>query len=181
MQKHITGKLLVGLLIVTNAVYLVMILWSLPRLVEYADGLKAFDMRPMGYTFSEAIKLLESLGPEGMDFYKTVQLRLDTLYPLGFMATYAVGCLWVFNKINFWKFFGVAGAIASVVAGTADYVENIYIYKMLSAYPELSEGLVFQAHLATVTKSIATTIAMILFMLGLLVLGFLSLKRGRKT
>ena len=44
MKKIINGKVLLALFIITNAIYLTMIMWSLPTLMEYAGGLKAFDM-----------------------------------------------------------------------------------------------------------------------------------------
>ena len=36
------------------AIYIAMILWSLPVITEAAGGLAPFDMRPFGYTLADA-------------------------------------------------------------------------------------------------------------------------------
>ncbi len=178
MKKFINGKVLLTLFIITNAVYLTMVLWSLPKLVEYSGGLKAFDMRPAGYSVLEAMTLLSSMGSEGIYFYKKTQLILDLFYPLGFILTYALGCLWVFEKIGSWKVVGKLGALASFIAGIADYIENFFIFRILENYPQISEDIVFNANVSTLTKSIATSIAMTIFLLAFLVLVF-SVLRNR--
>ncbi|MBF0446536.1 MAG: hypothetical protein HQL68_13220 [Magnetococcales bacterium] len=122
------------------------------------------------------MKLLDNLGTEGINFYKNVQLRLDMFYPLGFMLTYSVGCLWCFEKISSWRIFGIVGAVASFIAGIADYIENISIYRMLSAYPEISPKVVSYANAATVIKSLATTVAMIIFIFGLFMVVYFVVK-----
>lgn len=178
MKKAINGKALLVLFIITNAVYLTMILWSLPTLMEYAGGLKAFDMRPAGYTFSEAMTLLGSLGSEGINFYKSTQLVLDLFYPLGFILTYAFGCLWVFEKIGKWKVVGKLGVLTSFTAGIVDYIENFFIFRLLDTYPQITENIVFNANVSTLIKSISTSIAMTIFILSFLVLAF-SVLRNR--
>ena len=76
-----------ALFAVTNIVYLVMVVWSLPKVSEAAGGLVPFDMRPTGYSFEEAKAFLAALGPEGTAFYLHVQQRLDLLYPALLAAT----------------------------------------------------------------------------------------------
>jgi hypothetical protein len=49
----------------TLGVYLVMVLWSIPRISAEAGGLPVFDLRPGGYTFEEARAFLAALSPEG--------------------------------------------------------------------------------------------------------------------
>ena len=75
------------LLVVTLAVYVVMINWSLPLIAERADGLRPFDLRPIGYDFDEAKAFLAALKPEGAEFYLGVQHKLDSIYPALLAAT----------------------------------------------------------------------------------------------
>ncbi len=180
MKKIINGKILIALFVFTNAIYLTMILWSLPTLMEYAGGLKAFDMRPAGYNFSDATTLLRNLGNDGLNFYKNTQLLLDTFYPFGFILTYAIGCLWVFEKLDSLKFLGKSGALASVIAGIADYIENFFIFQLIEVNPQITEDLVSKANISTLVKSISTTIAMSIFILSFLVLGFSTLIKNLK-
>ena len=176
MKKIISGKLLLFLFALTNAIYGIMIFWSLRKLLEFTGGSPVFDMRPGGYTFAEAKVLLESLGTEGIIFYKNIQLRLDLFYPLGFIVTYSIGCIWVFNKIGKWRVTGYVGAVFATLAGLSDYVENIFIGKMLSSFPQVSTELVASSNNATLVKSISTTVAMIIFLLGFLILRIFKLR-----
>ena len=75
------------LVAVTTAIYLVMVLWSLPKISAAAGGATPFDMRPLGYSFEEARAFLTALSSEGARFYRTVQHRLDLLYPALLAAT----------------------------------------------------------------------------------------------
>ncbi len=62
--------------------YLVMMLWSLPRLTEAAGGAQPFDLRPFGYDVGSARDFLDRLGAEGARFYTQVQLPLAHAFPL---------------------------------------------------------------------------------------------------
>ena len=67
------------LVVAALAVFAVMQAWSLPKL--RADGMPAFDLRYLGYSFDEARAYLAALGEEGRTFYLNAQLVLDRLYP----------------------------------------------------------------------------------------------------
>jgi len=59
-------------------VYLLMVFGSLAE-IERITGVRAFDMRPTGYSFADALALISALGEEGRRFYLTVQIPLDTV------------------------------------------------------------------------------------------------------
>ncbi len=50
-------------------VYLVMVLKTLPEIAASADGLKAFDVRPAGYSESQARAFLTALSDDGRALY----------------------------------------------------------------------------------------------------------------
>lgn len=179
MKKIIDGKVVTALLFITNTIYGVMIFWSLPKLQEYSGGMPVFDMSPFGYSLESASMLLDSLGSKGIQFYKEVQIRLDLLYPLGFIFTYSISNMWLFGKTEQWRVFGKVGAFFAVVAGLSDYVENFYILKMLNNYPDISEELVYSSSVATTLKSTATIFSLVLFLLGLILFVFSGLKTRR--
>ncbi len=61
-------------------VYFLMVFGSLAD-IERITGVKAFDMRPNGYSYADALALISALGEEGRRVYLLMQIPLDTLYP----------------------------------------------------------------------------------------------------
>lgn len=144
-------------------VYLVMALWSIPKITADAGGLLAFDLRPTGYSFAEAQAFLTALSDEGRGFYLNVQHMLDGAYP----ALFAVVMVMAFNHL----FAGWPrwGAIALALAGAGfDYMENTAVAVMLRAGDELSAAMVATASQWTVLKSGAVTLALLALIAGLL-------------
>jgi hypothetical protein len=171
-----SGKVVLCLFIITTAVYLVMLLGTIPRVQSFAPGMPLFDLSPAGYTQKQAISLLESLGPEGRKVYLFPQLALDFIYPGLFAISYSLTLIWVYTKrlrpgSKFFYF-----AFLPVIAGFFDYAENILIIQMIRKYPVVSENLVSTASAFTLLKSTLTTVSFLL-----LVFGFIYLLIRRKT
>lgn len=166
----VNGKLLLLSLIITNSILMIMITWSLPQLVQHADGLAAFDMRPTGYHYLEAMALLDALGKDGRKFYLNTQLVIDLFYPLGFMIAYALCCLWLFQDKGRWVYVGYGGAALAVMAGLCDWTENYYIAHMLHAYPGVSRELSVLANIATCSKSIVSSLTFSIIIIGFMLL-----------
>jgi hypothetical protein len=80
-----TGHVVVAL-IISFALWGLMVFWTLAYLRRTAGGLEPFDLRPFGYTPEEARALLYALSSIGRTYYADVQLQLDTAYP----ALYAI-------------------------------------------------------------------------------------------
>tara|TARA_R110000868_G_C10572140_1_gene737841 strand:- start:33 stop:620 length:588 start_codon:yes stop_codon:yes gene_type:complete len=166
LRGKATGKVVLGLFVITNAVYLVMILSTIPRVQSYAPDTPLFDLSPMGYSHEQAVFLLESLGTEGRSVYLFPQLATDFVYPGLFAISYALTLIWVFAKRahpDSWLF---NLALLPVLAGLFDYAENILIILMIRNYPEVSEFLVSAASLCTLLKSAFTTLSLLLLIGG---------------
>ena len=72
-------------LVLSMALWAVMVFWSLAYLRRIAGGLEPFDLRPFGYDIGDARALLGALSQLGRDYYLNTQLSLDNAFP----ATYA--------------------------------------------------------------------------------------------
>ena len=174
MQSRATGRTVLVLFAATMTVYLVMLLVTIPRVEEFAPDAALFDLSPAGYSYPEAMLLLDSLGPEGRDAYLFPQLALDFVYPGLFAVCYSLMLTWVFAK-RFppgSRIFYLA--ILPAFAGLFDYVENLLIIRMIAVFPGVSEGLVLVASSATTAKSVFSTVSFLLLILGFVFL----LKKG---
>ncbi|SDQ73006.1 hypothetical protein [Pseudovibrio sp. Tun.PSC04-5.I4] len=138
-------------------IYLFMVLGTLANL-EALSGLKPFDMRPAGYGPEDAHALLASLGEAGRKYYLERQLLLDALYPALLALTLSNFFYLTGNGLNVGKLVR-AGVIISWLAASLDYVENACIAAMLKLWPEIPNALVNVASLATISKSISTSLA----------------------
>ena len=166
LRKKATGKVVLSLFVMTTAVYLVMILGTIPRVQSHAPESPLFDLSPTGYSHEHALLLLESLGTEGRSVYLFPQIAIDFIYPGLFAISYALTLIWVFAKRakpDSWLF---NLALLPVLAGFFDYAENILIIQMIRSYPEVSEFLVSAASLCTVLKSLFTTLSLLLLIGG---------------
>ncbi len=167
LKKWATGKMVSGLFIVTMAVYLTMLLYTLPIVESYAPGKTLFDLSPGGYSYENALSLLQTLGTAGRHSYLTIQLPLDLIYPGLFAISYTLLITWLFKKgfkANS-KIFYLA--VVPFFGGLFDYLENVGIILMLKAFPEVSSNLVKTASAFTILKSGFTTAFFILLFVGL--------------
>ena len=147
-------------------VYLVMVLWTLPEIAASADGLKAFDVRPAGYSETQARAFLTALSADGRVLYLGVQHRLDTAYPALVALTLIYALFWAFPRS------GNAARVAFFVVPTAaavfDYLENARVGAMLAMAPQdVTADMISAASSATVIKSGLSTVAFVMLLLGL--------------
>lgn len=161
---------------VMAAVYLVIVVWSLPFISAEAGGLTPFDLRPGGYSFDEAQAFLSALSAEGLAQYEGPQRWLDIVYP----ALLAAVLCWAATRITAGYSDWVRGGVIAVIliAVSYDYQENWFVAQMLAVGPDgITEALVEQASSATVTKSVLTSL--VLFgLLGLFLRNWRVSRRG---
>lgn len=145
------------------AVYLAMVLGTLSYL-QTESGMVPFDLRPSGYSPEMAFEFLNALGTDGRTAYLKFQLPLDLLYPPLFALTLAGLCHWIGIMTNARKLAGF-GVAASWASAGLDYIENAGITAILLSWPELPNALVHFTSLATITKSLATSLAVTLLVI----------------
>ena len=180
MQKYSTGKVVLVLFALTMAVYLTMLSYSIPAVTAFAPGLPIFDLSPLGYSFNYANELLDTLGSEGRNLYLSTQLPLDFIYPGLFSITYSLLLVWLFGK----TFNGNSNvyyvALVPFLAGIFDYVENLFIIKMINTFPDLQVNTVKIASTFSILKSSFTTVFFILLIVGFALLFKQKLLNSRK-
>ncbi len=166
MLKHSTGRTVSVLFALTMAVYLTMLLYTIPAVTAFAPEFPIFDLSPSGYLFSYANELLDKLGNEGRNIYLHRQLPLDFIYPGLFAVTYSLLLVWLFRK-----YFNMNSKVyylgfVPILAGVFDYLENIFIIKMINSFPDLQMNTVKIASTLTILKSSFTIFFFVLLLMG---------------
>jgi hypothetical protein len=153
MTRRWQSVLFWGIAAATLAVYLAMVLWSLPKIAALAGGLRPFDMRPLGYAPDEARAFLGALTLEGRGFYQTVQHRLDLAFP----GLLALSLVLAFRRLAPGRW-GLLFSLIAVLGAGFDWAENAAVGHLLSQ--GASDNAVTLASRLTLAKSACTTVAM---------------------
>jgi hypothetical protein len=161
-SKH-AGKIAIGAGLIGASIYVLMINVTLAHL-EAVSGHVPFDMRPMGYSATEAATLLDALGTEGRAYYLSRQILLDTLYPVLLALTLIASICWLGRRTPNSRLVRI-GIAFSVGSALFDYIENLGIAAMIWSWPEVSAPLVVATSAATILKSAFTTAAVLLTVL----------------
>jgi hypothetical protein len=181
IKKNISGKKVLGLFILTNLVYAFMLLVTIPNTMAFSNGMKLLDMMPTGYDFDYVSKLFNALGDNGRETYLTSQIPVDMLYPLLFGISYGAVMAYFLKKINKLNTPFIYLCLLPIIAGLADYSENIGIISMLNSYPDFTENTVNTTSMFSVIKSISTSLYFITLIAILILLGIKLFKKTRIT
>ena len=181
LEKNISGKKVLSLFILTNVVYLFMLFVTIPKTMGFSNGLKLLDMLPTGYNQEYVNELFRTLGENGRETYLTNQIPVDMIYPLLFGLTYSLLLAYFLKKLNKLKSPFIYLCLLPIIAGIADYLENIGIITMLNSYPDLTETIVNATNSSSVIKSTSTSIFFIALIVILIILGIKFLKRNKTS
>lgn len=181
LEKNTSGKKILGLFILTNVVYLFMLFVTIPKTMGFSNGMKLLDMLPTGYNRDYVIELFRTLGENGREIYLTNQLPVDMIYPLLFGITYSFLLAYFLKKLNKLKSPFTYLCLLPIIAGIADYSENIGIITMLYSYPDLSEVAVKTTNSFSLIKSISTSVFFIVLIIILIMLGFKTINRKKTS
>ncbi len=181
INANSSGKIVLVLFILTNAVYVFMLTVTIPNTMHYSNGIQLLDMMPMGYDVSYVNKLFKALGETGRETYLTTQLPVDMVYPLLFGLTYSLLLAYFLKKLNKLNTSSIFLCLLPVLAGIADYVENVGIIILLQNYPLLTETAIKTTSFFSVVKSISTSLFFISLIVILLILGMKSLNKSKPS
>ena len=181
VQHYSNGKTVLILFVITNLVYAYMLGISIPATMAYADGLKLLDMMPMGYSADYIQHLFTTLDDEGRAIYLWKQIPADMLYPILFAISNCLIMAYFLKKIKQFDSLLFFLCTLPIIAGIADYLENISIISMLNSFPDLSSFTMKASHLFTVVKSAATTVYFTALLITIGMFGLQVLLRKRKN
>lgn len=153
-----------------------MLFVTIPKTVAFSGGMKLLDMMPQGYDFEYVNELFRKLGAEGREVYLLNQIPVDMIYPFLFGITYSllIGYfLLKLDKLNT-SFFYLC--LIPMIAGLADYLENMGIITMLNDYPDLSITQISTTNFFTLIKSLSTTLFFLVLIVIIIIVGVKRLK-----
>lgn len=181
IDRGLTGKKVLLFFVITNIVYAIMLLVTIPKTMTFSNGLKLLDMMPLGYDSEYINRLFETLGDTGRYVYLTNQLPVDMIYPFLFGVSYCLLIGYILKKLNKLNspFFYLC--FLPIIAGIADYAENFGIITMLNNYPNLSQISMDATNIFTLVKSMTTTAFFLALIITLLVLGIKTIKERSNT
>ncbi|PJI84569.1 hypothetical protein BC777_3630 [Yoonia maricola] len=157
------GTAAIGFGLAAGTVYLLMARITLAH-IETVSGQVPLDLRPSGYTFHDVAELFNGLGEDGLRYYLTRQLPLDTLYPALLALTMVCTMCWFGQRLPNSKLVRT-GIALSIGTAVFDYCENLGIAVMIISWPNLSETLVRLFSVASIAKSGLTVLALVLLFL----------------
>ena len=171
IDKHSTGKKVLLLFALTNIVYAIMLIITIPKTMAFSNGMKLLDMMPTGYDSEYINSLLEVLGKNGRNAYLYIQLPVDMIYPFLFGISYCLMIGFILKKINEFDSVLYYLCFLPVIAGISDYFENIGIISMLNNYPDLSGILMNATNYFSIVKSMTTAVFFVALIIIMLILG----------
>lgn len=181
IEKNISGKKVLGLFILTNTIYTFMLTVTIPKTMEFSNGMKLLDMMPTGYDLDYVSELFSFLGENGRLTYLTNQIPVDMIYPLLFGLSYYLLLGYLLKKMNKLNSQYIYLCLIPIIAGIADYLENIGIIAMLKNYSELTEVAVKTTSFFSLIKSISTSVFFIVLVVMLIILGIKLMKRNKTS
>jgi len=167
--KNSSGKTVLLLIVITGISFLIMPVVTMPKVIQFTNGMKILDLMPGGYDFEYVNTLLRTLGEEGRHNYLFYQIPVDMVYPLLFTITSCLLIAFLLNKLQQFRNPFIYLCIFPVISGIADYSENIGVAFMLNQYPDISTTIVKITSMFSVIKYTSITITF----LGIIVLGII--------
>ncbi len=172
-----SGKKVLTMFILTNIVYVFMLVVTIPNVMEYSGGMDLLDMMPGGYNTDYVITLFNKLGDVGRNTYLFRQIPADMIYPLLFAMGYSLLLGYLLNKLGKFESMLFYLCYIPILSGLFDYLENIGIILMLKGYPDIPAGLIKLTSIFSVCKSVSTTIFFVMLIVLLIMLGINKLNR----
>ena len=176
IKRNLSGKKVLILFLLTNMIYAIMMIVTIPKVMGFSGGMKIMDMMPTGYNPEYVNTLLKALGEKGRNVYLFEQIPVDMVYPFLFAVSWCLILGYILNKLG--KIDGklIYFCFIPVFAGAFDYCENMGIITILNQYPANSSLLSQITSVFSILKSLCTTTYFIVLMICLSVLGIKNLK-----
>ena len=171
---------IISLFLLSHTVLMLMMLFTFPQ-INAKFGTQAFDLKPLGYSQSEATQMLQNLDQPTIDLYLFPQLfLLDIFYPLLlalFLSTFIIRLsnLIKLNKDHVFSNLFMLPFIAMLF----DYLENIMIALMITNPTSVLSVVMQVANIFTLMKGVFTSLSW-LVILCLLFVWLFNLLKSKK-
>jgi hypothetical protein len=179
INRNITGNKVLWFFILTNIVYAFMLIVTIPKTMVFSNGLKLLDMMPTGYDLEYINTLFNSLGKKGREVYLYNQIVVDMIYPFLFGISYCLLIAYFLKKLNKFNSSFFYLCLLPIIAGIADYVENIGVIIMINSYPDLSQFSAITTNIFTIIKSMTTAIYFVALITTIIILGVRTIKKRK--
>lgn len=113
-----------------------------------ATGYGILDFE-MGHSAERITEILGSYGQEGINSYAYIQV-LDVVNP-ALYSLLTASLIFVCLRDSSWSW----TVIFPFLTGLLDYSENVAIYQIVRAFPEIDSNVVWAANLLSLTKNVA--------------------------
>ena len=180
LKKYSTGTKVLVWFLITQVVYLTMLLVTIPKVLTRASEMKLLDMMPTGYDIDYVKMLFENLGQAGREAYLYRQIPLDLIYPLLFSISFSLLLAYILKMITKEGNMVFYLCLLPITAGFFDYLENFGIIRMLVTYPDISIFVAKTTNVFSILKSMFTTLYFIALLVSILILLLKRIKRKRK-
>lgn len=120
----------------------------------------------MGFTPARTLQMVEQYGEAARDYYATVEMTIDVIYPLVYTCLFAVVLSLLYYRKSYRPF-----ALVNVfpfVTLLFDYLENITIVTMLKNYPDQSMTVASLCEIFKMLKWFTFAVTVLLVIYGLL-------------
>jgi hypothetical protein len=170
LKRNLSGRKVLFLFVLTNIVYALMLLITIPELMSYSGGMKILDLMPAGYNEQYVNTLFSTLGEKGRNAYLYHQLPLDLIYPLLFGVSSCLVLAYFLRKLGKLDSNLFYLCLIPLFSGLFDYGENIGIITMLHTFPDNPIVLTQITSIFSILKSLFTSVYFIVLIVTLIVL-----------
>ena len=171
IRKNLNGKRILLLFVLTNIVYAIMLIITIPKVMSFSGGMKLLDMMPTGYSAEYVNALLSALGEKGRNAYLFTQFPIDMIYPFLFGVSSCLILAYFLNKLGKFESRLFYFCLLPLFSGLFDYLENIGIIAMLKSYPNNPVILSQITNVFSVLKSSFTTFYFIVLIIFIVMFG----------
>lgn len=171
---------IITLFLLAHSILLAMLLFTFPR-INAKMGTEAFDLKTFGYSQIEAMQMIHNLDQATTNFYIFPQLFfLDLLYPILLALFLSVVIVRLSNliKINQNRIYSNL-FILPFIAMFFDYLENIFIWQMITNLEGLSPAVFKLASILTQMKGAVTSLSWVVILV-LFVIWLIDKLRSKK-
>ena len=177
IERNSSGKKVLGLFILTNAIFIFMITVTMSKTMDLADGMTVLDLMPLGYDTNYVNQLFSSLGENGRNYYLTKQIPIDLIYPLIFGFSYCLILGYFLLKLDKFNSKFSYLCLLPVITAFADYLENIGIISLLNNYPTLTQMAVQMTNVFSIVKSTSMGLYFIVLLIVVIRYGVSKVKK----